>query len=1537
MNTHPTDLINILLSCCGLSALKLAHRSRPVGGPLAQFWTAYDSTLSMTRYLLLLEDDAAFKTRQIPATHLDSINGEVLLDDVTRSSSHNFRSLVLELLYPKLDDFCQAFSPASQSGTRRGADGLVQLSTDRLRSLLTCLVSSTIMLPYLQNLETRIATDINAVLDDLWAKCIQMTLDASESLEALQVILLSVAPYIPPLETTRVERFCRIHTHLIRLCALLSNLINDIQARHLSQQDPDAMEVDAFGSQNSKVQSSSTSVHSPRDKVAMDMSSEAFFESTKMRLHLLAQYSKNPESIGLVPDLVVDNMLALTDDKFLLCGDFLQELLKSDFGNVINYAADIIEQIGGILKQHGFSTCEAVWCICIDVLASLAPIWSMEGGDRDLTSPFIDLYNFLTKTAWPTNILSPQAQSSLISLLYRLMEINSQIHLDKSAKVDPPQKTLLSILLESRLALKFYIGSRATEFFELHAVNAHDVVFIEILHALPNDADNIEGIAFRISILAQLGCSCPTLLRRCVYHMLEVPGKIADTEQYAAYGMKMVAAARSLSSPKELFRLFAPQLLYTWLNEPLGKDSTGQIERNSIEDIPYSIFDFNSLEELLTYAQTEAAAITIMHSHVAVQERAFDSLATRLQLPAGEIIKNGFSKILAYSIGYICEGGDNSGAAEARVRKILGKEAFYSCLYDNFVDIVGLFFVLADQESLVENAWRRIEGLTKAAETMEAIKKCGHSATQLPPNQQPCFKAKRLPQQIAYLTSKTRYDAQTLWTPALVASVARRLLNIIHPALGPHHALAVVRKIRVLISLAGPSATHRYPLEMLLRSMMPFISEPECADDAIGICQWLITNGASHLAKVPSFLAGYALSTLASLRMFLESSQSSTTQESQFKSTIGKAQQFHASFVGRLEEYDSRYFKSDKQREAFKAIVLSASNIRSSGNSETQTPESKLLLEILKDAEQEDRLLNDSARDIALRMLCGDFRVSDSPRNDILQSDQDACTHGPMVWKSCQAVDSSNEYFTWAGRVVGRSFAASGDVPHEVLRESLLSTYFKTAMQNGDSVHGLLRLLSNLTMSDDSSYAGFAESAVRMIVSLAAAHEDQDLMKDCRQSMPETLYESSNWAPYLTPMTDQGQGGYITGQDGLEQLEIQSPSWAKHLALMLIVSAQENVILSSLSSILTHVDGFAEQALPYIVHSVLLEEFDSKRVVRQNLLAAAKEWLTSTAPEATGNIKLMMNVVLYLRSRPYPNETSINDRARWLDLENSIMAEAAARCGMFKVALMFAELATSEASRTSRRSSASRETNDPSDLLLSIFENIDDPDAYYGLERTASLSNVLARLEYENEGSKSLAFRGAQYDSHIRNRDLASEQDEQSLVKILSGLGLAGLSDSLLQAQQHHDNSLISLDSTFTTARRLEKWNLPAPPAIENPSATSYRAYQSIYKAFELAPAKLAIRDGLAGTMRRLVSKSLKGSELRQHLATLAALSELDDVLGVSDSGELERIFADFEARSKWMMSARYVNCALPVCCIFSNILLGMTMSAKYCLTVRQL
>ncbi len=97
------------------------------------------------------------------------------------------------------------------------------------------------------------------------------------------------------------------------------------------------------------------------------------------------------------------------------------------------------------------------------------------------------------------------------------------------------------------------------------------------------------------------------------------------------------------------------------------------------------------------------------------------------------------------------------------------------------------------------------------------------------------------------------------------------------------HALSSGRS-RVFICLAGPHAWKSYPLEMLLHSIRPYIVDTECADDALGMSQFLLEKGYEALSKSSSFLAGYALTSLASLRVFLETSQSSTTQESPIQS-----------------------------------------------------------------------------------------------------------------------------------------------------------------------------------------------------------------------------------------------------------------------------------------------------------------------------------------------------------------------------------------------------------------------------------------------------------------------------------------------------------------------------------------------------------------------------------------------------------------------------------------------------------------------------
>lgn len=1329
--------------------------------------------------------------------------------------------------------------------------------------------------------------DIESTLAKLSDTCLNAALESSDNQIFFDTMFRIVRSVLPPLQSASISAMVKDDSPLLRFLATLARGFREYIARGSLGQHQDLMDLDdEFDSQESKASVATKIADIPRLSISMSLDPGAFCQETIQRTYLFESIHRDSGQVGLVPQEFLDQLLLLPDDKFLMCSTLTSEIFASDLAIGPDDALRVVERLGDIISESEYTCCEVAHSTSLRILEGLVRVWMDE--KHEVSSLVGDLYNYFVTASLPKNSLSPKSQMALASLLFALLRINPQYGSDLGPSC---RTTLLSIMQDGTLTIKYFIGSGLPEIFGIYVLKMHDDIFVDVLNSLPTDPEAIEGIAFRLFVLSQLACHWPTLLRRCTYHIFETPGKIMQSTKYAKRCLEKVSEALHLPSPRELFVLFSPQLLYTWL------------ELDAVEDIPFEIFGFTSLDALLREAQAETTALEIMRGRY----DSVRSLSQRLGTSLVDIVKQGFTKVMAYTIAHeTSTSGSESDGGEVWVRKLLGREPFLDHIYLNFADIVALLFDLFDQEDPIEKYLAKDKNLKYAAENLEEMKSFSQSTTSLPPNQQPMFRAKFLLKELFHLCSKTEYEFHALWTPALVVSVARRLLNSVHPALGSLHACSVLRKVRVLIALAGPLALEAYPLEMLLSSIRPFIVDSECADDALGVSRYLIAKGGDHLAQTPSFLAGYALSTLASLRVFLESSQSSTTQESQFKATMSKAQEFHSWFSKYLTGYESPNFADDQQRQAFRSITQSASHIRSSGNAEKGTNESTLLMEILKDGESESKLLNEAARDLALGMLCGDFVVPATSRQDVIDNDEEALRYSGLVWKSCNALALSDEYLAWAGRVVGRSFAASGEIQLELLEESELSRYSRLAPGANDSEQGLLNLLQQLTQSKDSTIAGLAESALRAVVSEAASQGDDALLVAAQRTLTESLCLASSWEHYRTPPSDFILSQNIPDSQVFFRDNVESSEWIQQLAVHLAQSVSEYIILSALVPILRDVKGFAQDSFPFIVHLALYSQLDKQHLVKRSLSEATKEWLKVRDGAAKTNQKHLINTILYLRTQKLPKELSIADRATWLEVDFGSAASAASYCGMYKTALLFTEIAASQATRSSRRSSAVRD-EESTEVLLSIFENIDDPDAYYGLPQSADLSSVLARLEYEKDGSKNLAFRGAQYDSHIRRRDPASQLDSQCLVGALGTLGLAGLSHSLLQTQQSHDGDAASLESTFQTARRLEIWNLPAPTTADSCSVTIYKAYQNVQQATDTLTVRGAIYDGFSQTMSNLVNRGLNAAKLRQHLGALAVLTELDDVMNVSDFSDLESMLQKFEQRGQWMGRGRYV------------------------------
>lgn len=1490
VDVHPIDILNLVRTGLRMSILKLSSGKQVPNGIIGQAWTQEVRQEGIIRYLLLLEDSSKREARCLNCVGVSGIHESDRLSD-TSAHGHIARRLILELFLPK-------FQSLMEDWESHNADESTRVSTDTLRCtisacVLGCLFLSLIRDPSLLQLHQQ----LQVILDSLTTLTLAQLREAQKTQSLVDSMLQAIQPYLPESNSAELGHLSRQNPALLQL---FSQIMDRLRFQQAMVEDvsttkfDDPMDVDdMFDSQRSRPGGSESRECLNRLELPMALSPAAFYSRTVAQLALVSATGRMANSVTTVPSTFVDHLVNLNAKETLLCRQMIRDVLQSDLSIQSADLSRLLEHVGEILSFPEYDCCEVALRLCSDVLTSLVSAWT-NPEDGDTVEIAIDMYKWLIGVVLPKRRPSPNVQMGLANLLNELMRVHPSY--GETSQLPSVRSCLLDILQKGPIPVKFYIAEKLPGLFGLFVLKHHSEILGDVLESLPSDPDWPEGIAFRLKVLGSLASKWPTLIRRCTYYILEVPGRVQNSSKHATRCLADLSSALGLGDTQELFHLFSSQLLYTWLG------------LESIEKIPFEIFGYNTLQDFIKDNQDEIVAIMTMRD----QDHGVFDIARLLGITIEELLQECFSKVIAYSIAHDISiphaaNGTKYVSGEARVRKRLGKEVFFELVNRHFADIIALFFSLIDQEEhILEKSFLKDPKLLYAAEALKHIKSISSSEVELPPNQQPAFKAKYLTSEIEHLCGRTEYEVETLYNPTLVVFTARRLVNIIHPALGSLHACAVLRKLRVLIALSGATALQGYPTEMLLQAVRPFITDSECANDAIGIAQYLFDQATPYLSTSPSFVAGISLTTLASLRAFLESSPASTTQQSQYRLTLSKAHSFHTWLGSYLTKYEPSIIKGPTIV-AFRTMIQSAHAFRADGNAESGTAESDLLMELLEDERSGRRLLNKSSRNLAFSQLYGNFKQPTSFRNDVLGSDNRAIEFAPTVWNLCQDAPMSDQFLIWAAKIMGRAFAATGHIHQQLLQESGLRQIMeigRVSSNQKSSKSCILQLLQGLTLGDHLKTVGLAEAVLRVIVTEPDPPPDDIESVLRREILSDSLYKACDWTPYHVPPSDVLILKIDAPHDPFGAESIIQPHWPRMLMISLVQSVPSDTVLSVLQPLLRDADGFAEQALPYIVHLVLSLQLDGQQTAKRQLSKSLRSWLGNEELLETAHVKLLMNTLLYLRAQPLPRESSSADRMHWLEVDYTRAAEAAARCGMFKTALLFVEISVSESTRMSRRSSAGKPA-EPQDILHHIFKHIDDPDIFYGLQQNASLGTVLNRLEYENDGMKSLAFRGAQYDVHLRLQDKASKSDAQALVNALGMLSLDGLSHSLIQSQQSISMDTHSIKRMFQTARKLEQWDLPMPASYDNEAVMLYKSFQAVNLSNDRESLIIAVAEGLKSTFSGLLQSTTKAGSIHASLQSLAALTEMDEVLSSSSSEQFEEMLARFHSRSNWMRTGK--------------------------------
>ena len=1270
-------------------------------------------------------------------------------------------------------------------------------------------------------------------------------------------------------------------------------------------EEADSMDIDMdFGSQNKHERSKDYALDLIHNEIPAATSPESFRMSWIARICFMSMLAQTvnggdtPES--LASSAFVNYITDLKRHEFLLCRLVIRGFLRSGLPLTEDDADTLLQYLSQTYTQrYETQRSEVAISVCLDAMTDLATMWTV--AESECAGAGAELYIWFMSDIIDGNLPSPHVHRCAASLFQTIIKVSPDYA--KGLSLASARTSLFKVLHSGSLIVKFNIGKDISSMFGLFVLKEHDHILEDVIETLPSDPVWIEGIALRLFILAQLAASWSTLLRRCIYAIFETPGHVSSSAGYAKQCLKYVSTSLGLAKCQDLFKLFASQIIYTWL------------ETEALRSMPYSIFEYTSFKMMLEDVQDEVIGQIVMRGKEAEAEQLTEDLA----IPFESLLEDSFAKATAYSISRDIAVPPTANTqvvgAEARLRKMLGKERYASLVTTHFAEIVALFYTTMDFEEQIEKPLRKRPEYSSAKSAYQEMVKNSASSKVLPPNQQPSFKARYLIDEIEYLCRRTSYDPELIWTPTLYVYIFRRLLGIIQPAFGSLHACSALRKIRILISMAGATALEQYPLEMALHALKPYLTETQCAEDAVGMFQYLVAHGSAYLGEVPAFLAGNATTTLISMRAFLDSTQDSTTQESQFQTTLTKARTLHAWFATYLLKYTSVNL-SEEAMESFKRIVETASKINNRSNARLETYESELILQIFEDQRSGRDLLSSSTRGSILKNLCSSFENPPDFRQDILGNEEMAALYAPILWKSCQEGMTNSNYLLWCSRVLGRAYAAEGHIDKTMILEASSEHETKGTEQQSSQMR-ILQTICGLLQSDDQEEVGIAETTLRSVVTAARGTK---LFVECEQVVPSSLIKAMFWSDYCLPKVSaahmDAEASDLKAGAGFREGLANKP-WIRQFAISLCKTAKNDPLLSALPLIIQTIKNVSEKIFPYVLHLVLLKEVDGQRRSRAIVSDACQQWfqICLRTGQEMSSVQILLKAILYLHTQPIPHETVKADRTQWLEIDYRQAATIASRCSMYKTSLMFLEIDHSERMKaegtTSRRDSRRKPQEpiqDASDLLLDIYQHVDEQDAFYGVKQPSSLSSMMNRLEYEHAGFKSLSFRGAYYDSQIRQALGDSQVDSDSMLRALDNLDLSGLSQSMLSKVSN--TGAKSIDAALHTARKLEKWDISAPSTHLSPTSATFRVFQELNNASEAMKIDSALQAGFSGLMGQLLAGRAAKSLMNSTLASLAILTEIDEIFSSRGPKQLREVLARLEARNNWMQAERSVFCA---------------------------
>lgn len=1494
----PQALIRAFLSAVSASQLDIITPAFVRMKVLGETWLWHLQHNGLSKFLLQLEANPD-RSEQADSTPL-------LVPKVYKAHRKTASAdMVLEFLTSQLEKTRQRWS---EIATSRGG----QLSHDMLHvAFCLCLVAATVAHALLET-HGRHAESLRDSQAAFVAELVAFSTQTNQ-VDNQTTILDAIATSLPPLHD---HSSIRATVQSIQPLAATFKLLSNAFAQQAETYDDLDAHLDDIDDEDDSFDTLNGNPSQPRASFSMTKSALAEFDHFDARvlaysdlLADLAQIENATEEELRIRETFVAGLTRLPLTRLLAAYPVLSMIRKGSLSFEPDAAQSLLRHLGDeILGDYEWSRSEASISFLLESLIGTVELWTDTDG-TGVSEDAAELYKWLINIALKESLCSTGCLITTSDLLYRMLRSNADYTTNLTGITESVRTTLFKLLQESSAVVQQHIAEGLSSLFEYFTLNQHQSIYDDILGVLPSDAAHIESLFVRLTAFTYIGSSWKHLLSQCLYNVFETAGQIPEVEPNARRAIRTISRRLQLKGPQRLFELFAPQLLYTWL------------EDEALEKVPYRIFAYETLEAFIADAQDDLVSFCITRG----PDARLAGLAKIAKQTPTEMVFASFAKVVVHSFAYdasMAQPDTGPGhEAEGKIRNLIKDVDYIPTFKQHFRDIMGLFFLHIDTCDDFERSLAKKTGkhpaYNRILETYRKINAFGGTGTPLSQSQQPSWRPRHFLDQLERACRRVGKQSSDFATPPLVVHVSRMLFNDMHEAYGAVHACRVLQRLKILIAFAGKSVLSGYSLEALLHGLKRYVVDKQTADYALPLVQYLYSNSQAYLGDRLTFTFGFSISTILSMRHLLSSRQDSTTQESSHKAMLSRATKFRDWLCASL---DSILQRSEDAGSVPKYSHLVSSTAASRGpcSGAQAAPESRLLLELLHSLGSTTSILAPGDSEPCLSLLALDFSSPVPIHDDILQDDHEAYHLAAAIWRSLGDCKKSRHYMSWASRALGRAYQATGPSQQALIRESSLKSLLSAVPRVdklGDYIKSSQRIVAALgreLRSDSSEACGLAESIFEaMLIKHARSDEWAALSGAMPQGILSTYMHSDRAAhdssnPTARPESDTIEVAFD------QKLGTSLAEWTRTITIAILEAGQGEPLLDLLRTFLDKHERPFNNYFPYALHLVANFSLKGKRGPRERIATAMEACLSRLTSTTAAYGKVLLDAVLYLRGHRFPEEHTALDRHSWIPLDLGVLASAALNCGMPKSALLFLELNHSSTPsttprRTSRQGSVVSLEQDTSatDLLSTIFRSIDEPDSFYGVEQNANLEAIAERLEFEGDGIESLLYRGAQVDSVQRTNPGDHVKSSARLLTALSSLSLNSLVSRLANdAAQETDTSGTSR-SLVHASLKLGQWDLPAVTSAGSAEDITYRSLQSLQSIATGSSIQPLIYEGMADTCDLISKPGSRRKAINEGFQSLAALCTIDKFLSNAETDNFDHILDATITQRPWMVATR--------------------------------